>query len=165
MSFDRQTSGVQASARYWQGWERETPGGWRASIGAAELQARLEPARQAGTTLDLVCGKHGCGRVLDRLAPNEFPIVRSMWGHWPETRERAKAVRDMRRTRLDWRSRADMSAPSIRRSPSVQRGAGVERGCHPKCGANWQLREERLAEAFVVAFEAGRRQIVAGVDL
>ena len=71
----------------------------------------------------------------------------------------------MRRTRLDWRSRADMSAPSIRRSPSVQRGAGVERGCHPKCGANWQLREERLAEAFVVAFEAGRRQIVAGVDL
>jgi hypothetical protein len=59
-----------------------------------------------------------------------------------------------------------MPAPSIRRSPSPERGAALmEWGCHPKrCGATWQLREERLAEAFVVAFEASRRRIVAGVD-
>jgi hypothetical protein len=50
-------------------------------IGAAELQERLEPARRTGATLDLVCGKRGCGRVLDRLAPNEFPSVWSVWGY------------------------------------------------------------------------------------
>jgi hypothetical protein len=60
-----------------------------------------------------------------------------------------------------------MSAPSIGRNPSVERGMElIEWSCHPKrCGASWRLREERLAEAFVVAFEAGRRRIVVGADV
>jgi hypothetical protein len=149
---------------YWVEWEWVQPGGWRATIRAVELQARFHRPREAGVVIDLVCG--ACGkRTLDRLVANpDFPEARSIWGVSPELRQRAKALRDQRTGRLGIPVRGAVAVPSIQRD--WMRRAAPEWACHPRqCGAVWRLRHERLAEAFVVVFEAGRRRIVLGVDV
>jgi hypothetical protein len=149
---------------YWAGWERVRPDGWRASISAAELQVRLDRPRKVGATLDLVCGN--CGkRTLDRLVANpDFPEAQTIWGGSSEVRERAKAVRDQRAGRLGKPGRGNVAVPSVRREWEGR--TAPEWACHlTRCGAVWRRRRERLGEAFVIAFEAGRPRIVLGVDV
>jgi hypothetical protein len=149
---------------YWAEWERVQPGGWRTTISAAELQARLNRPREVGATLDLVCGS--CAkRTLDRLVANpDFPEAQTIWGVSSEVRARAKALRDQRAGRLGNPGRANVAVPSVQRE--WQGRPAPEWACHPRrCGAVWRRRRERLAEAFVIAFEAGRPRIVLGIDI
>jgi hypothetical protein len=149
---------------YWVEWEWIQPGGWRATISAVELQLRFHRPREAGVVIGLVCGR--CGkRTLDRLVANpDFPEAQSIWGISSELRQKAKALRDQRTGRLGKPVRGAVAVPSIQRDWMGR--TAPEWACHPRrCGAVWRVRRERLAEAFIRVFEAGRRRIVLGVDV
>jgi hypothetical protein len=114
----------------------------------------------------LVCGI--CGRILDRLflGGSDDPVAISRWG---------TTQRPLSEPSFPNQGRPlPPSKPSVRRyglrwfaehHPKEQGKRGrigrVRYVCHPRCGADYSLRLERLT----AAMQAGTTRIVAGVDI
>src|SRR5687768_1903187 len=108
----------------------------------------------------LICGV--CGRVLDRLFLGDGVAI-SRWGTTPLSQTAQGPGKPL-----------PPSKPSVRRQgltwlldhhPESEMTTGkagrVRYTCHPRCGADYPLRLERIT----AAMEAGKTRIVAGVDV
>jgi hypothetical protein len=110
----------------------------------------------------LVCGV--CGRVLDRLflGGSDHPVAISRWGVSPVPTGPGTAGAmppskpSVQRHGLHW-FREHHPAEQGKRG----RAGRIRYVCHPRCGADYSLRLERLT----AAMQAGKTCIVAGVDV
>jgi hypothetical protein len=126
---------------------------------------------QTGARLD--CGK--CGRVLDQLVVDPAYPKHDARSVRPANARRGRMLIDDERTGQVWATiTAAGPVADVRPRPPLERDAG--RGfeywtglhghrCRCRCRADWQLKSDRLGAAILAAAAAGRRRIVAEVDV
>jgi hypothetical protein len=108
----------------------------------------------------LECGV--CGRTLDRLFLGDDVAI-SRWGTTPSTQPMLGPGRvlppskpSVRRYGLTWLREHHPESEA-----TTGKAGRVRYVCHPRCGADYSLRLERLT----AAMQAGKTRIVAGVDV
>lgn len=121
----------------------------------------------------LECWK--CGRVLDQLEVDPADPHHDARSVRPANPRRDRLVIDDERTgQVVATITAAGTVIDVRPRPRLERDAGRGFEYRPglylqryrcRCGADWQFKSDRLGAAILAAAAAGRRRIVAGVDV